>query len=117
MDTVPAELLPTGEPGDDAASQRVEALRAADRMRIFLQGRWTAVQLLWRSDRGQFFLFAGEAAGRTHSITRRALERLRAADRRSSQRCCSARRRCARLAHVPSMDSGCAVDRLRGDDA
>ena len=43
---------------------------------MFLQGRWSRVQLLWRSDRSLFFLFAGESPSRTHSITRRALERL-----------------------------------------
>jgi hypothetical protein len=45
-------------------------------MRLFILGRWTRAQLLWRSDRGAFFLFAGDNASRTHSITRRALERL-----------------------------------------
>ena len=37
------------------------------------------MQLLWRSDRSLFFLFAGESPSRTHSITRRALERLSSA--------------------------------------
>jgi len=55
------------------------ALRAGDRQRIFLHGRWSRVQLLWRSDRSLFFLFAGESPSRTHSITRRALERLNSA--------------------------------------
>ena len=80
MDTVPAEHLPSSgdNPGDDPA-RRVEALRAGDRQRIFLHGRWSRVQLLWRSDRSLFFLFAGESPSRTHSITRRALERLNSA--------------------------------------
>ncbi|MEO6361797.1 MAG: DUF1631 family protein, partial [Caldimonas sp.] len=77
METVPAEHLPTGgdRPDDDPA-RRVEALRVGQRQRLFLQGRWSRVQLLWRSDRSLFFLFAGESPSRTHSITRRALERL-----------------------------------------
>ncbi len=80
METVPAEHLPsTGERTEDDSSQRVEALRAGDRLRIFLQGRWSRAQLLWRSDRSLFFLFAGESPTRTHSITRRALERLSSA--------------------------------------
>jgi hypothetical protein len=54
-------------------------MRAGDRQRIFLHGRWSRVQLLWRSDRSLFFLFAGESPARTHSITRRALERLSSA--------------------------------------
>ena len=77
LDTVPAELLSAEDTdSEDAASRRVEELRSADQMQIFLLGRWICVQLMWRSERGLFFLFAGDAAGRTHSITRRALERL-----------------------------------------
>jgi len=80
METVPAEHLPSGGGGvDDDPSRRIEALRVGDRQRVFLQGRWSRVQLLWRSDRSLFFLFAGESPARTHSITRRALERLSSA--------------------------------------
>ena len=80
METVPAEHLPTGgDRSDDDPARRVESLRVGQRQRIFLQGHWSRVQLLWRSDRGLFFLFAGESPTRTHSITRRALERLAAA--------------------------------------
>ncbi len=80
METVPVEHLPTGGGGvDDDPSKRIESLRVGDRQRVFLQGRWSRVQLLWRSDRGLFFLFAGESPVRTHSITRRALERLSSA--------------------------------------
>ena len=75
METVPADLMP-----HDAAAREpargVDALRVGDFERLFVQGRWQRVQLLWRSEQGLFFLFAGETAGRTHSITRRALERL-----------------------------------------
>ena len=76
MDTVPAEVLPTGGQTDDEAAQRVEGLRAGQRLRLFVNGRWSPCQLLWRSDQGHFFLFAGDTLARTHSITRRALERL-----------------------------------------
>lgn len=80
METVPAEHLPSsGDHTEDDPSRRVEALRAGDRLRIFLHGRWSRVQLLWRSDRSLFFLFAGESPTNTHSITRRALERLSSA--------------------------------------
>ena len=80
METVPAELMPseTAAPAEDPR-KRVDALRAGDRLRLFLHGRWSRVQLLWRSDRSLFFLFAGESPSRTHSITRRALERLSSA--------------------------------------
>jgi hypothetical protein len=77
METVPAELMP--ESPTDEPAKRVGALRPADRLRLFVHGRWARVQLLWRSDQGQFFLFAGEAVGRTHSVTHRALEKLAAA--------------------------------------
>ena len=80
METVPAEHLPSsGDHVDDDPAKRIEALRAGDRLRIFLQGRWSRVQLLWRSDRSLFFLFAGDSSSHTHSITRRALERLSSA--------------------------------------
>lgn len=79
MDTVPAELLPSQSDAEETNSKRVDELRAGCRQRLFINGRWNHVQLLWRSDRGMFFLFAGEAPSRTHSITRRALERLNSA--------------------------------------
>jgi len=80
METVPAEHLPSGSDHlEDDPARRIDALRSGDRQRIFLQGRWSRVQLLWRSDRGLFCLFAGESPWRTHSITRRALERLASA--------------------------------------
>ncbi len=80
LETVPAELLPGG-PATDAglAALHVSALELGAWKRLLLHGRWNVVQLLWRSERGQFFLFAGESPERTHSITRRALERLDAA--------------------------------------
>ena len=77
METVPAELMPSDVAARaDDPMRRVDALRVGDFERLFVQGRWQRVQLLWRSEQGLFFLFAGETAGRTHSITRRALERL-----------------------------------------
>ncbi len=77
METVPAEHLTSGGGGiDEDRSKRIESLRVGDRQRVFLHGRWSRVQLLWRSDRGFFYLFAGESTSRTHSITQRALERL-----------------------------------------
>jgi hypothetical protein len=79
METIPAELMPeSGAPAEDTA-KRVEMLRVGDRLRLFVLGRWNNVQLLWRSDQGLFFLFAGDGVARTHSVTRRALERLASA--------------------------------------
>ena len=81
METVPADMMPgdTAAPLGDDPAKRVEALRAAQHLRLFLHGRWAGVQLLWRSDQSLYFLFAGDNPARTHSITRRALERLAAA--------------------------------------
>ena len=80
METVPAEMMPTSTgASDDEVAKRVDTLRAGDRLRMFLQGRWARVQMLSRSDQGRFLLFAGETAARTHSVTHRALERLSSA--------------------------------------
>jgi hypothetical protein len=80
METVPAAMMPD-ETTEIAADplKRIEDLQPGERLRVFLHGRWNRTQLLWRSERGLFFLFAGESSSRTHSVTRRALERLAAA--------------------------------------
>lgn len=79
METVPADFLATDVGAPEDAGPRVDRLVVGERLRLFLHGRWAPVQLLWRSDKGLFLLFASEQAGVTHSITRRALERLDAA--------------------------------------
>jgi len=76
METVPADILGSGGESTPDDGSRIENLRAGDRLRLFVEGRWSRVQLLWRSDRGLFFLFTGDNPSRNHSITRRALERL-----------------------------------------
>lgn len=65
----------------DAASSPtawVDGLRPGVRCKMFLQGHWTSAQLLWRSDSASFFMFSSQMAGGMHTMTRRALERLRA---------------------------------------
>ncbi len=79
METVPADFLATDLGTPEEAARHVDTLQAGERLRLFLRGRWTRVQLLWRSSKGQYLLLAGEQPGQTHSITRRALERLDAA--------------------------------------
>lgn len=81
MDTVPADFLAsrTMEPSFEESRRRLDALVPGARQRLFLQRRWSVVQLLWKSEQGLYYLFAGEAPGQTHSITRQALERLDAA--------------------------------------
>lgn len=79
METVPADFLATDIGSPEDAARRIDALQAGDRRRLFVQGRWSRVQCLWRSPQGRYLLFAGERPGQTHSITRSALERLDAA--------------------------------------
>jgi hypothetical protein len=78
MDTVPADLMSDGDAagGPRSKSPVVDAMVVGSSCRWFLSGRWRRVQLLWRSESQRFFVFAGETAARTHSITRQALERL-----------------------------------------
>ncbi len=81
MDTVPADFL-ASRPMDgsfEESRRRLDALVPGARARLFLQRRWSVVQLLWKSEQALYFLFAGERPGQTHSITRQALERLDAA--------------------------------------
>ncbi|HEX5354613.1 MAG TPA: DUF1631 family protein [Aquabacterium sp.] len=55
-----------------------ESLHKGMWCKLFLQGHWTTAHLLWTSSNRQFFMFTSERAGGMHSLTRRALERLRA---------------------------------------
>jgi len=76
MDTVPAELMSDGDRPESGPDRPIDAMTPGSSCRWFLSGRWRCVQLLWRSDSLSYFVFAGETAGRTHSITRQALARL-----------------------------------------
>jgi hypothetical protein len=51
-------------------------LTAGSWYHMFVQGQWVTAQLMWSSDNGQFFMFASQHAGHSHSLTRRAVERL-----------------------------------------
>ena len=62
--------LPT-TPSDDP----VEAMAIGQRLAMRVQGSWTEAALVWRSDNGQFLLFAVTAGG-TVSVTRRSFQRL-----------------------------------------
>ena len=81
METVPAELMnaDANQPSDNP-QEWVKHMPVGERYRIFLQGAWTQVQLLWHSEQKHFYVFAGETPQRTHSVTLRALERLRAVE-------------------------------------
>lgn len=75
METVPTDVLPGARATGDTAA-KVDAMPPGSRHHLFLNGRWKRVQLLWRSPRGEYLLFAGPDPAHPHSISRRALERL-----------------------------------------
>ena len=73
MDTVPAELMAEIDTSGAEADRQIDAMVPGACCCWFLSGRWRSVQLLWRSDAMTYYVFAGEADGRTHAITRQAL--------------------------------------------
>ncbi len=75
LPTVPLPLdgLDDGDPVGDW----LDALRPGQRCKLNLQGVWATAQLAWVSDNGAFFMFTSNLAGGMHSMTRRALKRLR----------------------------------------
>ncbi|HEV8314963.1 MAG TPA: DUF1631 family protein [Burkholderiaceae bacterium] len=62
MDTVPADLLDSGESPPDAAAEWLRECPPGQWLQIFLQGHWRTAQLLWRSSGGDLWLLA-DAAG------------------------------------------------------
>jgi len=57
----------------------LDGLEAGQYCRLFLLGRWMTTQLSWVSPTHNLFLFSSRHGGRTHSLTRRMLEKLRGA--------------------------------------
>lgn len=78
LPTVPVGLM--SEDGSDAGRRARQAwmarLQPGTWFHMFVQGDWETAQLMWSSDDGQFFSFASHHAGQSHSLTRRAIERL-----------------------------------------
>jgi hypothetical protein len=83
LPTVPMDDLRAAGSTDGAAAGGMEAwmdrLQAGTYCRLFLQGEWTTARLHWVSPTRNLFLFAGRPHGRTHSLTRRILAKLREA--------------------------------------
>lgn len=75
LPTVPMPL--DGAADGDPAGDWLDALRPGQRCKLNLQGAWATAQLAWVSDNGAFFMFTSNLAGGMHSMTRRALRRLR----------------------------------------
>jgi len=82
LDTVPADLmdapsaLPSSGPAD--ASRELPAPEPGQWLRVFLQGNWRDVQLLWTDKQAELWLYRQGRGGRTWALRRGALERLHA---------------------------------------
>lgn len=78
LPTVPVGLMDQTETeaGRLARQAWLARLTPGSWYHMFVQGQWVTAQLMWSSDNGQFFMFASQHAGQSHSLTRRAVERL-----------------------------------------
>jgi hypothetical protein len=80
LPTVPILLESTGfDTTLEAASHRswLDLLQPGTYCRLFLLGRWMNTQLAWVSPTHNLYVFTGPRRGRTHSLTRRMLTKLR----------------------------------------
>ncbi len=85
LNTVPVDMdAVTGAQDDKPAAPRGETSATwLDRQqpgrwyRLFVRGRWTQAQLLWRSARAEQWLFSGESSQQADPMSRRALLKLR----------------------------------------
>jgi hypothetical protein len=81
LDTVPAELMERMAPARkpvDAAREWLDELAPGTWVRLFLQGRWVQVQLLWPGERRLVWLFGDGASDATFAVQRSALLTLHA---------------------------------------
>lgn len=76
LPTVP--MMYGDEAGASSPTNWTDSLHQGMWCKLFMQGQWTTARLLWTSTNHQFYMFTSDKAGRMHSMTRRALERLRA---------------------------------------
>lgn len=75
LDTVPAALLDAADAGA-APRDWLRQLQPGSWCRLVARGSWTVARLLWVSPSREHWLFSDADEGRTHALTRRALERL-----------------------------------------
>lgn len=73
--TLPTVPMPLD--ASDTADAWIDGLRPGRRCKLYLQGVWATARLAWASDNGTLFMFTSNLAGGMHSMTRRALKRLR----------------------------------------
>jgi hypothetical protein len=82
LPTVPIEMYPADgepEPGAGLVAAWLDGLKPGQVCRLYLLDRWMNAQLVWCSDNRSMFVFNSRHGGRTHSLTRRSLDKLRAA--------------------------------------
>ncbi len=68
--SIPSQL------NNSAFSLTVEYLEVGTWYEMKLHGKWSRVQLFWKSPKNLFFMFSSNVGGKAHSITRRALDKL-----------------------------------------
>jgi Protein of unknown function (DUF1631) len=68
--SIPSQL------NNSAFSLKVEYLEVGTWYEMKLHGKWSRVQLFWKSPKNLFFMFSSNVGGKAHSITRRALDKL-----------------------------------------
>jgi hypothetical protein len=77
LDTVPADVMASGlaphAEASGAAEAWLDSLALGDWVRLFLNGRWLRVQLLWRGKRQGHVLFGDGASDATWAVRRSAL--------------------------------------------
>lgn len=81
LETVPAALMGETRPPEPKLvdnSAWLKGLQIGDWLRVFLRGRWTRAQLLWRGQRSDVWMLADEDREKTYALRRGALERLHA---------------------------------------
>ena len=81
LPTVPIDMdeAAAGSPASLDRRAWLDGLQPGDYCRLFMLGRWLTAQLHWRSANGSMYVFSSRHAGRLHSLSRRALDKLRAA--------------------------------------
>lgn len=81
------------------AATLIEQAQPGEWFRMFLHDEWAMARLTWRSDNGRYFMFSSRPAGRSHSLSRGALERMIAGgllERLSRSRAAAAAHRASR---------------------
>ncbi|MFM7507096.1 MAG: DUF1631 family protein [Rubrivivax sp.] len=77
LDTVPADVMACGlvphADATDAGEAWLSSLSQGDWVRLFLNGRWLQVQLVWRGERQGHVLFGDGASDATWAVRRSAL--------------------------------------------